>query len=284
MDFKEKERLDISSMSIENSFECTAVETINNDIPNRKRKNIIVVIYRIPDDNNLSTFFSCFEKLLQHLEADKYKNCIYICGDFNIDMLVDDEKSCRFRMLLLSFGYKIIFNEPTRKTPTTATCIDNIITNNYLTFDESMCKTVDFGISDHLGQIICHKAEIVNSNVKRYSSKRIISQENIRSLYNCLSAENWNNCMSQLTCNESFNVFFNTVYSSFVNNCPITTKVVNNNKGKSAWVTRGIKVSSRRKWELYKISRYNSNPAFMEYFKNYKRVFRKVVSAAKKVV
>lgn len=276
-----KQRLDISSMSIEDAFECTAIETFDTGLGNSK-KSVFIVIYRTPNAQNLKTFFSCFEKLLQHLEGEKYKNSIYISGDFNIDFLINNEKSVRFRTLFFSFGYEAMFGEPTRITPTSATCIDNIISN--VSLDDKMCKLIDFGVSDHLGLTVGTFSEPVSAEKnKKFLSKRVINENSIRLMSDCLAEESWDSCLSERTCNGSFNEFFRVLYGCFLYNCPIKTKDVSRKEQKNAWVTIGIKVSSRRKRELYRESRHNSNPAFLQYFRKYKQIFRKVVQSAKRL-
>ena len=67
------------SMCIENNFECLTVEL---NMP--KMKNVIIsCVYRTPGAR-LDTFCESLENIISGMNVNK---AIYICGDFNIDLL-----------------------------------------------------------------------------------------------------------------------------------------------------------------------------------------------------
>ena len=79
---------------------------------------------------------------------------IYICGDFNIDLLkMDSNKNYKyFYDLMCSYGFSPKIIQPTRVTTNSATLIDNIFTNNLENDIKSGNIITDF--SDHYSQFV----------------------------------------------------------------------------------------------------------------------------------
>ena len=75
-------------------------------------------------------FFNYLEECLTNLT--KKNKEVYICGDFNFDLLkVDTDNITQyFFNLLCSYGFLPHILQPTRVTEHTATVIDNIFSNN----------------------------------------------------------------------------------------------------------------------------------------------------------
>lgn len=91
-----RERRDICDASESLVFECSAVEFFVNEV-----KNVVVCVYRIPDDGFLSNFF---ERLTGILDILSDENCnLFIAGDFNIDVMSSSSISARFLTLLKSY-------------------------------------------------------------------------------------------------------------------------------------------------------------------------------------
>ncbi|XP_028043268.1 uncharacterized protein LOC114252813 [Bombyx mandarina] len=87
---------------------------------------IVVSVYRPP--NSLYDFFeNIMERVLLKLSVSNKH--VFICGDFNINLLENTNATIRLRTLLKSYNLSNLFSEPTRITSTSATCIDNIFTN-----------------------------------------------------------------------------------------------------------------------------------------------------------
>ena len=121
------ERLDLKICH--DLYESTWIE-----IKNKHSKNIICgSIYRHPNDNTLS-----YDKFLEYMDMclSKITNEnkeVYICGDFNSDLLKLDKVSNykRFYELMCSYGLLPHILQPTRIQGDSATIIDNIFTNNW---------------------------------------------------------------------------------------------------------------------------------------------------------
>ena len=123
--FDVTERLDLNICH--NLYESNWVE-----IKNINSKNIICgCIYRHPDDNNMSyeIFLSYLESCLSKLPNENKE--IYICGDFNSDLLKLDNVNNynKFYELMCSYGFLPQILQPTRIQGDSAPIIDNIFTN-----------------------------------------------------------------------------------------------------------------------------------------------------------
>ena len=127
-------------------YESTSIEILN-----QKCKNVVIgCIYRQPHYDNLDDFGSYMKNLF--LKLNKENKEVYICGDFNINLLkYDDEIVAQdFYNLMNSNGYLPQINLPSRFTDTTMTLIDNIFTNtmNYNSFSSNIL----IQIAEHLSQ------------------------------------------------------------------------------------------------------------------------------------
>ena len=109
---------------------------------------IFCVIYR-PQSHKMKQFLLELENLLNFLRSLKDDSMIF--GDFNIDTIVESKETKDYENLLTAFDYRKQNNLPTRVTPTSATCLDHVITS----FSVST-ETVNTSFSDHytvLGEI-----------------------------------------------------------------------------------------------------------------------------------
>lgn len=136
-----KELPEIKSLSISGLCECCAIELISYSI-------VIVCVYRVPKPENLNIFFSKLDSILQRLNKKAYKYCI-IAGDFNIDLLKQNNVTCDFENLLLTYNMTLAVREPTRLI--SKTCIDNFAHNF-----KNQCKTevLELALSDHTARLM----------------------------------------------------------------------------------------------------------------------------------
>ena len=84
----------------------------------------------------------------------KENKIIYLCGDFNSDLLKYDDNNNykKFYDLLSSYGIFPMILLPTRVTDHSATIVDNIFTNN---LDKSLISgNIITDFSDHYSQFI----------------------------------------------------------------------------------------------------------------------------------
>ena len=183
------ERCDLKISDLE--FESTWVE-----IKNDKRKNIIIgCIYRHPHHNNLNDFFQYMTTTLNRL--NKENKGIYICGDFNIDLLKYDNnlKSQEFYNLMSSNGFIPHITLPTRITDTSMSIIDNIYSNTLS--QNTLSGNILIEIADHLIQFLSvHKTKIEYKNFDLY--KRNFTHFNEDSFKHDISIQQWHNNLNDV--------------------------------------------------------------------------------------
>ena len=154
-------------------------ESVWAEIKNKNSKNIVCgCIYRHP--NNLKSDYSEFNKYLDSTLSKlvKEKKEIYICGDFNIDLLRmnDFENHLEFYTLLNSHGLLPFIVQPSRVVSNQVpSLIDNIFSTN-------ICDAVSSGniyltLSEHFSQfasvnrssIDVKKMTMYGRNLKNFS-------------------------------------------------------------------------------------------------------------------
>ena len=107
------------------SFIETDIEIISAEITTDGGKCLVTSIYR-PPSGKVNIFINKLEEILISAK-DNYKH-IYIAGDFNIDMLKNDNNSSELMNLMSSFFCYPVVTKPTRVTDETATLIDHLWT------------------------------------------------------------------------------------------------------------------------------------------------------------
>ena len=166
------------------SFERTDIKTQDKqfesvwaELPNEKGKNVVCgCIYRHPS-NDLTDFMTYLESTLSKLSAENKD--VYICGDFNIDLLkLDDELKClKFYNLLCSFGFLPLIIHPSRVVDNQEpSLIDNIFSNNIS--HEINSGNIYLTLSEHFSQFAsityqkptCKKNNIYQRDFSKYSA------------------------------------------------------------------------------------------------------------------
>ena len=153
-------------------------ESIWIEINNKNSKNVICgSIYRHPNDKSLSydNFLIYLESCLSKLSNENKE--VYLCGDFNSDLLkLDKVKNYKtFYELMCSYVFLPQILQPTRTQGDSSTIIDNIFTNTCGRKIHSGNIITDF--SDHYSQFVsvrrvkldCKKITMYKRNYSNYS-------------------------------------------------------------------------------------------------------------------
>lgn len=260
-----KDLKEIVNLSINGIFECCAIElTMYN--------TIIVCVYRVPKFNNLTIFFEQFEKVLVAINKIKLKRNVVITGDYNIDALKPSNTLMQLECLLLSHNLKLEINQPTRLM--SGTCIDNFAHNV-----GKKCKSdvIDFGLSDHTAQVLklpfSKKILINNWRIRR----RDYSKENLLKFKNYIQTVPFYEIYNTDNPNTAYNAFLET-FMMLYNLCFPFKKIMVKIKTKPQWLSRGIKICSKKKRELmwkYRLNRTKLNKIkFKKYSKTYKNIIQ----------
>jgi hypothetical protein len=88
-----------------------------------------------------------------------------------------------------------------------------------------------------------------------------------------LQEETWDSVYNTNNISEKFSNFHNILVRNFENSFPFIS--VGNKQKSNNWITNGIKISYRKKRELYLIRRNSSKPQVINYYNRYDSVLRK---------
>jgi hypothetical protein len=167
-----------------------------------------------------------------------------LCGDWNINLLEENTYQKALQILLLLNNLQNTVSSPTCVTPNTSSLLDVMIRNK--TFYHSTTRVIEMGFSDHFALVMSIRVFIHStSTCLKYVVKRFFSKRNILNFKDQLKLESWDEVYLQSDVNSAYCVFLSKFYKYFLHFFPIKI-VLNKERGKSNWITEGIKVSRQR--------------------------------------
>ena len=192
-------------------FESTWIEIKNKNSKN----NVCGTLYRHPH-YNFDVFFKYLESCLGTLAKENKE--IYICGDFNFNLLqIDSDHFTQyFFNLLCSYGLLQHILQPTRVTDNTSTIIDNIFSNNLQ--DDIISGNILLTLSEHFSQFISvnrEKIDLKKINVYQRDYSRF-SNESFR---DDVFIQNWNYAHENV--HNLFNDFYSKLEGSVNRHAPL---------------------------------------------------------------
>ena len=253
---------------------------------------IIGNIYRLPKEllPEFHTFMDEFAETLETLQVNR--NAIYLCGDFNIDLLKINTKIHynTFYNNLIAAGYLPRISLPTRVTNHSATLLDNIFSTE---FGDNDSGVIVNNISDH--QMIYTYSTLQERAASTSHKKHIeIETNNRQALELFITKLRYCNIVDKLNVDE--NADPNSNFECFMKHfmklkqqC-LPKKKVRFNKKKhkvNAWLTPGILKSINSKNLLYKKLMQTpvdspNYPDLLLNFKSYKNIIRRTIMHAKR--
>ena len=167
-------------------------------------------MYRAPDTKVDS--FNC--KLTEILQWLTKKKSVYICGDFNINVLNSERHihSQSFIDVMYNFGFYALINKPTRITEFSATAIDNIFSNN-------LCDKTTSGILINI--FVISQQKITRNMKERYILKRVINEGNLVALNQALTTVDWLGVYQSNNANSAYDYFVKKYTETFDLCCPL---------------------------------------------------------------
>ena len=173
-----------------------------------------------PHDNNqnFNNFLDYMENTLNKISNENKE--IYICGDFNSDLLKMDRNinHKKFYEQMYSYGLLSQITQPTRVTENTATIMDNIFSNNM--DNKILSGNIITDFSDHYTQFV----SVVRDKIDYKSIKMFIrdySNFSEDSFRDDVSIQNVNNYYDV---NEKFNDFYVKLEACVERYAPLTPK------------------------------------------------------------
>ena len=245
-DIKYKLRTDLCRAN--SNFESCFIEIENNNC-----RNILVgAIYRA--HTSIDIFNTDVNHVLQILSTEN-KN-YYLLGDFNIDLLKDETHRPTSEFLDLIYSYYLVptILKPTRITETSATIIDNIMTNTNGKIKTGIIVT---DITDHFPTVFYKNLNMLkqksNTTNNKYVYRRNHSEDSISRFKNSLSRVNWSEILDGVDANSDYNNFFNKFNELYDECIPMKKSKTNRKKiPQSPWITKGLLKSINVKNKLYK--------------------------------
>ena len=260
------------------------IESLFIEILVEQRNIIIGVIYR-PNTLPLgktSSFLEEFKPIVDQIVT--LNQPTYLLGDFNIDLLKcnTEAKNSEFLQIMLSHGFLPTITKPTRIQSPTATLIDQV-------FARFGSRTVDFvsgimltDISDHFGVFLCLKHANAKQCNRLIVKRRNYDDDNVKTFLRLLSEANFQPVFQNNNPEWAYDYFLDHFLTLF-NFCfpEETVRIPKRYIRKNPWMTKGLVISSNTKNMLYK-AKLRDSANNLEPYKNYCRVYNKILRAAKK--
>lgn len=268
--------IDVKKFCHESTFECCAAKIVFNS-----KIIIVTTIYRTPN-SNLEDFLTHLDHFLDWLNTKFNNLSMYIAGDFNVDFLVD---SCCTRKVLncaQMYGFFPTIREATRVTKNSAKCIDQVFTNRAEEILSS--QVIDSDLSDHKAQVLnlnIHEKFIAQGKNSKYRDFKNPDQQ--KEFLRLLAQEEWNSIlqMDSQRSNEKFDAFVN-LFNHYIDLCfPWKTQKQNKSNNKNEWITKGILISRKRKFDLYVKAKFSNDINDMLLYKKYLKIYRQVIKEAR---
>ena len=256
-------------------------EFLTIEIINKESKNTIITCCYKPPRANTETFTAHLQLMFHKCSLEKKK--IFVLGDLNLNALNYEESGeiKNFYDELFQYGIIPLINKPTRVTSTSATLIDNILTNSF--FDTSLKKgIVKTPISDHFPIFTSFQTstkKILNEKIETF--KRIFTDGNKNSFKEEIKKIDWTSLENCSDTNVMYDKFYEQFFEIYDKHFPLKLKITKLKDLKSPWFSQGLKKSSKRKQKLYVKHLKKKNNETETKYKDYKNLFEKLKHKAR---
>lgn len=187
----ELKSVDCSEFCIPRHAEFCCVELLN-------KKSLIITTYRSSSSGNIQIFLEQIHNLIYSF-SKKYRY-ISILGDLNLDIDGNTDYAKSFKNILGMYGLKHYIHEPTRITPTSRSCLDNVITN--INHDQLFTGVFDTDLADHSAVYLKIK-NITKVQTDTLLKKRIINKNRLELFASNLNEISWHDLkLDDLNSNE----------------------------------------------------------------------------------
>ena len=266
--------LDKCTLTVNDVLECLTIELLLE-----KGKNIVIsCIYRKPG-SSVDSFIDVLNNLFSSLS--KRKN-IYLCGDFNINLLnAESHKATRdYLNFLYSLGLYPLINKPTRFALGSASLIDNIFTNDVQ--NNHLSGLIFNDVSDHLPVFSIKRCILERQPNSKFINIRKTDEEAIQSFKSALETIDWNSLLDSNDVNICYDIFLNTFTTLYNQNCPVKQIKITKRKTYKPWFTKGLQNACKKKNNLYALALKSNNSVSLERYRKYKNKLTKILRLAEK--
>ena len=202
---------------------------------------------------------------------------IFLCGDFNIDILKHNlNRGIKYFLdTMYAIGLYPLIDRPTCISNQSFSLIDSIFTNvtNYNITSGILINDI---ITDHLPVFAIYTYPNPNRQIKKvYVKKRIVNECNITTLIGNLTNICWGNVLNA--------VEFLSIFSEQYNICcPVKTIRAQVARRDKPWITNGLKMPVVRKTDCVKYVFNPQIPAAESRYKIYKNKLTLILRTAEK--
>lgn len=265
------------SYAVDDCFESIFIE-----IQISKHEKINVgCMYRAPN-----TSISKFNDNLSFILGNLTSKIVYICGDYNIDLLHCEEQaeSKYFIDQMFSSGLYPLITRPTRVTSTTASIIDNIFCSELCR--NKMCGIVLSDATDHMPIfVLCDNSTyaVINDD-PTYKYNRTLDEDSLNKFKHDLNYANWDTVMNESNPDLAFSRFMQILNNTYNDACPVKTTTYSGEtkKNDKPWLSRGLKNACIKKNNMYLAFLKNRTELTEIRYKNYKNKLTKLLRLEKK--
>ncbi|XP_024141862.1 transcription factor CP2-like protein 1 isoform X1 [Oryzias melastigma] len=260
------------SVAIEGVLECVAVE-----IEMCESRNVIPACIYKAQGSTANQFTDSLEILL---DTQNHHKTLLMGGDFNIDFL--NPNNCRdtsyFLDTLTARSLLPVITQPSRITSSSATLIDNIITNNVGAVVQSGLLYND--ISDHLPVLTIFDLHPLKTKIqKQLNCYRQRTELTVNEFRKSLFQQDWSKVY--VTDVNVAHESFLGIYISLYNKCCPLKLFKETSKLTKPWMTRGLTKACRKKNKLYTDFMKNHTVNNEMKYKTYKNKLTTILRKAK---
>lgn len=227
----------------------------------------IITVYRTPDSD-----FRRFVDALTDLLHDLFNasNNYVITGDININLLKNSPHRTNLLNLFTEYNIDRHIHVPTRITPHSSTCIDNIFADMAVYGIE----VHDSYLSDHTYQI-CRLNKLPQRNNLPSTYKRKLNITNISTFTSLLNKEDWSMVYKTGDPHEAFDLFYRAVTYHY--NCSFPIQKIKPRRSRRKWYTPQIKEMHDQLCEMEKLRRHLNDPNYTLQYRRFRNLYRETV-------
>lgn len=200
-----------------------------------------------------------------------------VCGDFNVDLLVESQSQRDLINLFASFNLCNVVSQPTRLSATRSSLIDVMFTD--LECHDIAVTTTH--ISDHC-TLDAHFSLPVNEVNRDHSQllRRSFSESNIAKFLSLLEICRWSDS-SELSFQVAFEAFHNNLINCFNASFPLH-RSSSHGKVTKSWVDDEVRTRSNFIKDIFRRDRIDGSLEFHNYYLSEKRKYRAFLNHKKK--
>lgn len=265
------EQLHIKELSVEREIEVAAVKIIEHNI-------MVISIYR-PPHGNFNVFMGRISEMIDTLGADETVETILLMGDFNVNFAESGHNSNMIVDIFNSLGLNKMFDEYSRVTASSSTCIDNIFSN--VNMKNCVTKTVNLHLSDHMGQILKFPTNTESNVMKEKILCRQFSDKNIM-LFTQMIRDITSLTSQKESAKNVYDGFHNFLISAFEQSFPLKQIRKSNNKYERIPHSEELVSMRNRLDALAVVAKTSRNDVCYHLYNDYKRIYTKRIQTIKR--